>query len=193
MDFYSRAAVPFFLGSLPTTGNGTDAVKRTLSDMAAIVRKYRSDATTGNVARQILTANGIRDARSQRAAVVALLQHFARDRITYVPDPVDVEQLQTPPRTLTIGTGDCDDKAILLATLLQSVGFRQVRFIAVGGSGEEWGSEDDPASEGGPPPYSHVLVQIRNGSGWLCLETIVPGAEPGWCPKGVQVLMPWHI
>ncbi len=193
MDYYSAAAVPSQLGTLPVTADGADAVRQTLRDMVAIVRKYRSDAGIGTVARQILVAGGIKDARSQKSLSISLLQHFVRDRIIYMPDPRDVEMLQTPVRTLQIGTGDCDDKSILVATLLETVGFT-TRFAAVGGSGPEWADGGDSWCGNSRPPYSHVLAQVRVGNGnWLCLETIVNGAEPGWCPKGIQVLMVAHV
>lgn len=170
-------------------------MRRTLRDMVAIVRKYRSDAGTINVARQVLTASGIRDVRSMKAAAITAEQQFVRDTIAYVPDPRDVEMLQTPPQTLSIGTGDCDDKSILVACLLETIGFT-TRFMAVGGLGAEWanGGDDWCGSPDSTPPYSHVLAQVRmGGNSWLCLETIVAGAVPGWCPPGIDVLMVAHV
>lgn len=193
MDYYSAAAVPSQLSTLPVTAEGVDAIRKTLRDMVAIVRKYRSDAGVGAVARQILIAGGVRDARAQKQLAILLIQNFVRDHIVYVPDPRDVEMLQTPPRTLQIGTGDCDDKAILVATMLETLGF-STRFMAVGGTGAEWADGGDEWCGSGKPPYSHVLAQVRVGSGhWVCLETIVSSAQPGWCPKGIQVLMVAHV
>lgn len=49
---------------------------------------------------------------------------WVRDSISYVSDPQDCEYIQLPEETLNSGGGDCDDKAVLLASLLMCVGFR---------------------------------------------------------------------
>ena len=49
---------------------------------------------------------------------------WVRDSIGYVSDPYDSEYSQLPDETLTNMGGDCDDQAILLASLLMNVGFR---------------------------------------------------------------------
>lgn len=141
--------------------------------MVAIVRKYKSDANVITLARRIMKNVPERDARE----MIRSLQAFVRDRIKYVQDPRGLEMIQTPPRTLEIGTGDCDDKAILLATLLETVGFR-TRFEAVG------------MNDG---PYSHVLMAVHLGRGWVPLETIIPGVEPGWFPPDATRLMVAHV
>lgn len=189
--------------SLPETDNGLDAVRATLRKMAAIIRKYSTDVTTLNAARAVITGCGIRDFRSEKRQAITCLQNAVRDGIVYVYDPRNAELLQTPPQTLAIGTGDCDDKTILLMAMLESCG-QQTELLAVGGSGQGWqadpGNPDDPSA---PPPYSHVLGAVRYGpltgrlppflDGWLTLETIVPGAAPGYKPPGIRVLMPWRI
>jgi transglutaminase-like putative cysteine protease len=159
------------LNELPPGVNG---VRATLKRMVAIVRRYKTDETTIGAARSILKA-----AATERdtGRMIAALQGWVRDKIMYVADPADLEMIQTPPRTLTIRTGDCDDKAILLATFLESVGLK-TRFEAIGVNGG---------------PYSHVLLSVRYGKGWLPLETIVPGAPPGWFPPDATCLMVAHV
>jgi transglutaminase-like putative cysteine protease len=108
-----------------------------------------------------------------------VLQNFVRDRIRYVRDVRGVEVLQEPPYTLRVGSGDCASMAVLLASLLESIGFRK-RFRAVGLNGEG---------------YSHVLAEAKdqdNGR-WVHLECIVPGAEPGWFPPRVTREMFAHV
>lgn len=190
MDLYSAAQAPQISDTLPE--NDSDAVKATLKMMVAIARKYKRDATTINAARMILTQAGISDFRCEKPSGIRALQHWVRDHIVYVPDPRGVELLQTPPQTLKLMTGDCDDKAILLATMLESVNCA-ARFMAVGGTGAEWSNDGEDWGSMTDPPYSHVLPQVRMGNSWLCLETIVPNAEPGWCPRGIQIMMYAHI
>lgn len=104
----------------------------------------------------------------QWAAEVDRLHSFVRDQIRYVRDPVDLELVATPEKTLELRAGDCDDKATLLAALLEATG-HPARFLAVGLNGG---------------PFSHVLTQSKIGPHWISLETII--AKPmGWHPQGV--------
>lgn len=188
--------------TLPVTGGGLDAVRKTLKMMAAIIRKYRGDQTTAETARHILIAGGITDIRNQKRQAITLLQNWVRDNIVYVYDPREVEWIQTPPKTLSLGTGDCDDKITLLLAMLESVGFT-TELLAVGGEGQGWDPSCAGAYPGQPPAYSHVLGAVSYGAptgklpwfldGWLWLETIVKGANPGYKPPGIRVIMPYRI
>jgi transglutaminase-like putative cysteine protease len=191
------------LESLPLTDGGLDAVRATLRKMAAIIRKYASDATTANFAREICLFAGVRDQRQSKRLCIVALQNWVRDHIAYFYDPRNTELLQTPPQTLHIGTGDCDDKTILLLAALESIGY-ETELLAVGGVGRGWSADPgNPADPSQPPPFSHVLGAVRFGpltgklppflDGWLTLETIVHGAAPGYKPPGVRVIMPFHI
>jgi hypothetical protein len=105
---------------------------------------------------------------------IRALHGFVRDQIRYLRDPVNMERVATPEMTLEIGQGDCDDKATLLAALLDSIG-HPARFIALAFNGEG---------------FSHVLVEtkVRNTGidrrDWMPLETILDGKEMGWYPPG---------
>lgn len=188
--------------TLPVTGNGLDAVRKTLKIMAAIVRKYKSDATTLNTATDVLRTAGVTDLRTQKRQAICLLQAWVRDNIAYFYDPRDVELVRTPPETLKRGVGDCDDKTVLLLAMLESVGF-ETELLGVGGTGQGWDPSCAPIAPDQPPAFSHVLGAVRFGpqtgklppflDGWLTLETIVAGKGPGWKPPGIRVIMPWHI
>lgn len=137
--------------------------------MRRYVLEYKKDIGIVTLARQLIeTVPGTANGKNYRDFVRAL-QHFVRDQIRYVPDVDGVETLQTPTRTLQIRTGDCDDKSTLLAALLASIGLA-TRFIALGFKGG---------------PYSHVMVQVKLGTRWIPLETIVDEKEPGWFPDHV--------
>lgn len=188
---------------LPATDNGLDAVRATLRKMAAIIRKYSADATTLNMARALCVDAGVTDQRQARKTCITVLQNFVRDQIAYFYDPRTTELLQTPPQTLAIGTGDCDDKTILLLAMLESIGY-ETELLAVGGIGKGWDpSPGNPVDPAQPPPFSHVLGAVRYGpltgrlppflDGWLTLETIVHGAQPGYKPPGVRVIMPLNL
>lgn len=83
---------------------------------------------------------------------------FVRDDIRYVKDIDGVETLHDPVTLLRLGAGDCDDKAILLASLLLSIGHTP-RYIAVGFA---------------PDEYSHVWVQDYLDDQWVDLEPTEP-------------------
>lgn len=83
---------------------------------------------------------------------------FCRDRIRYVRDIRNIETLHDPVTLLNQGAGDCDDKAILLAALLLSIGHR-VRFVAVAFT---------------PDQYSHVWAQDQVYGKWIDLEPTEP-------------------
>lgn len=188
--------------TLPMTDGGLDAVRKTLRLMAAIVRKYRSDVTTLNTATALLTAGGITDMRTQKRQAITILQNWVRDHIAYFYDPREVELVRTPPETLKQGVGDCDDKTVLLLSMLESVGFT-TELLGVGGAGQGWDPSCVSPIPGVPPAYSHVLGAVQFGGrtgrlpdfldGWVPVETIVAGKGPGWKPPGIRVIMPWRI
>lgn len=82
------------------------------------------------------------------------LFEFVRDQIRYVKDIDGVETLHSAERVLSNRAGDCDDKSILLAALLLSIGHTP-RFVAV-------------AFE--PDVFSHVWVQDYLNGRWVDLE-----------------------
>lgn len=82
------------------------------------------------------------------------LFEFVRDQIRYVKDMDGVENLHTADQVLRQRAGDCDDKAILLAALLLSVGHTP-RFVVA-------------AFE--PDFYSHVWVQDDLDGRWVDME-----------------------
>lgn len=169
-DVEGSSPVPFKLGTIPSGDAGVAATLRLMVDM---VLQYRAAPVVRLTAQRLVSGCAERD----RACHVRTLQGWVRDSITYLPDVRDVETLQTPDLTLSMGSGDCDDKAILLASLLESIGF-PTRFCAVGVRGG---------------PFSHVSAQAMLGKGWLNLETIVPGVAAGWFPPDASCLMLAHV
>jgi transglutaminase-like putative cysteine protease len=89
---------------------------------------------------------------------VKRIHAFVRDRIRYVKDVRGVETVQTAVKTLEMGQGDCDDKAVLAASLLESLG-HPTRFVAIG------------FQKG---LFQHVYLDTRIGDKWLALETTEP-------------------
>lgn len=93
---------------------------------------------------------------------------FVRDKIRYVKDIAGTETLHTADRVLANKAGDCDDKCILLGSLLKSIG-HPVRIVAIGFKT--------------PNSCEHVYLETRPGNvgDWIALETTMP-VPMGWSP-----------
>ena len=149
------------LGEIPEGREGTIATLR-------IMRSYvRQGKTLPDVRlKAVALTSGL--AQKDYSGQIRRLHAFVRDQIRYLRDITDVETLQTPDVTLALAAGDCDDKSILLAALLESIG-HPTRFVAIGPSHEN---------------FVHVYVETLVGRDyWLPLETTEP-VECGDGPRG---------
>ncbi len=129
--------------------------------MASMARAGSQAPELHRLARRITTegfGTGVGLAQKDFEGEVRRLYAFVRDRIRYVRDPQGVELLADPLTTLSDGSGDCDDKSILLAALLLAVGHR-CRFISIALI---------------PRQFSHVWVQAQVSGRWIDLETTEP-------------------
>lgn len=112
-----------------------------------------------------------------RLAEIRALFSFVQNYIRYVRDIRNVETLHYPEQILAQQFGDCDDKAILLASLLEAIG-HPTRFVAVAFT---------------PGMFSHVFTDTRIGSGnkWLSLDP-TEMKPMGWRPPGIVDVIPWY-
>jgi transglutaminase-like putative cysteine protease len=122
--------------------------------MRQIVRAWKKSPDLRDLALSHVRGFDQKDWYSEIAAIHALV----RDKIRYVRDINGVETLHTPDQILKRGQGDCDDKSILLAALLESIG-HPTRFVAVDINGRG---------------FSHVYVETKIGNKWVGLETTEP-------------------
>lgn len=170
------AAFTSYLGAIP---EGDAGVKATLQIMVSVVRKTKATLPIVTLARTIVKSCPAKDYVCEATA----LQQYVQRTIRYTRDINDVEQIQFPEQTLSMGTGDCDDMSILLAALAESVGFPS-RFAAIGLSGQG---------------FSHVLTQLMiPGSGWVSAEVIPidannTAAALGWYPPEGTTFMLRHV
>lgn len=170
MSFYP-APRQMSLGRIPS---GREGIKCTLQAMSRLVRSWKKDVGVRELAASLVRALPQYD----NAGEIRALHAFVRDCIRYTGDIRKVETLHTPKAILEMGVGDCDDKSILLASLLESIN-KATRFVAVGPTGTGIST--------------HVLVEVRAGRAgrWVPLETIKP-VEAGWFPKGMSRNMVAH-
>lgn len=157
-------------GAVVAGPDGVDGVLNTLRHMRAFVRQGRVDPVIRSTALNLLALVPERDSQGE----IRALFEFVRDRIRYIADVLDVETLADARRTLETAAGDCDDKAILLAALLESVGIA-TQFVA---TGYEM-----------PGFFEHVYLRALVPSGqWLPLDASEPHAM-GWEPPAPVAIL----
>lgn len=112
----------------------------TLKMMREKAREFRGDPTVRAVALNVIKRAGVQS--HDYLGEARALARFVQAGIRYVKDATGVEQIHSPVlllRQIAAQTcqADCDDQALLLATLLLSVGhapkFRVVRYKAMAG------------------------------------------------------------
>jgi len=135
--------------------DGKAGTLATLKIMRRVTRRYKSSLPIRLLAQKLTR----RLPQKNYTREVAVLHKFVRDKVRYVRDIRGVETIQTPIQTLKLGSGDCDDKSILVASLLESIG-HPTRFVACG-------FNDTGA-------YSHVFTQTKIGGKWVSVETTEP-------------------
>lgn len=145
---------------------GLSGTGQTLELMRMIIQEWKTDASMRDRALQLIKRVPPKDSFGEVDAIF----RYVRDSIAYVGDVSGVETLHTPNLIVEQARGDCDDKVILLCTLLESIGF-DTRSVAVGF-----------ARDAGL--YSHVLAEVFLAGQWIPLETTEPW-ELGIGPPGV--------
>jgi len=150
--------------TLQAIPNGPRGINMTLRAMSRFVKEAKRQYPIRELALSLVRDLPSKDWRGQ----IHALHQYVRDDIRYVRDIRGIETLATPKITLEIGQGDCDDKATLLAALLESIG-HPTRFVALAFS---------------PGKFAHVLVETKVGKIWVPLET-TENVNVGWSPPGV--------
>lgn len=156
-------------GSLFPLANGEMGIRQTLGAMRELVRRYRTDVRMRSAA---TSAIFLQPERSELHEVRTLFE-LVRDNIRYVRDVSGVETLMTPDRTLAARLGDCDDQTVLLATLLESVGY-PTRFVVAG--------YRDPRT------LEHVYLQVFANGEWIDADP-TERRPLGWSPPDPQAML----
>jgi hypothetical protein len=165
---------------IPAWGGFSDPQR--LAFLRRIVNHAGRDPRIATLAVKILRESGVepRDYKGQSAALLRWVQ----DHIYYVNEPG--ERLQDPLYTLRVGYGDCDDLAILLASLYESVrlGWRFVISGIDSASGRKVRYEE---GQGSPLPtgqWSHIYVKVGwppfQPQRWEYAEPTLRRAPLGW-------------
>jgi len=141
--------------------DGVGGIAATLHVMGALTREGKKNMNVRNLALSLVKNCQQKDWDCE----IARLHEYVRDEVRYVGDVNDVETVQTPQKTIELMAGDCDDKSVMLAALLESIG-HPTRFTAIG-------------FQAGV--YCHVFVETKRGDIWVALETTEP-VSVGWQP-----------
>lgn len=158
--------------TLQALPDGVAGIKATLAQMVKYARAGKDTYTVRRLAEQIIVGvkqkSYIEEARA--------LQEYVRDHIRYTMDIRGTETLATPEMTIARGLGDCDDKALMVSALLESVG-HPTRFVAVGRVANI---------------YEHVLVETKIANNWIPVET-TENVPLGWYPPGMNSRLVYHV
>lgn len=139
--------VPLTVQPVPI-GEGMAGIFDTVALMRRLAREGSRDIRIRNAAAQVIY---LQPERSERHEVESLFA-FVRDHVRYMRDPLFYEAVAIPAQVLALGYGDCDDKATLLAAMLESVGYLS-RFVVTGYAD--------------PNRPEHVYLQVLIGQDWV--------------------------
>lgn len=150
---------------------GDEGARQTLRLMQRIVREALRDPVVLERAAQVVSGVPPHDQEGELRAI----RRFLVQNVRYLNDPEGFELLRQPDYQLDRiaaggkAEGDCDDVAILAATLAIATG-RPARFVAVG--------------FGGPTdPFSHVWAEALVGGSWRELDTTRPIGQTALVPS----------
>lgn len=143
--------------------SGDDGTAKTINIIKRFADVYSTDFKIITIARNIVSGTS-GDKTDQADA----LFYFVKENVRYIDDPTTVEMVQSPMITLQAGWGDCDDFAVLLATLNQAIG-NNVGFVTVSQEGEK--------------EYSHVFLAVFTDKGVRFYDPTIKESYPGWHPK----------
>jgi len=157
-------------------GNQTAGEKlKIVSDLIhQMVQHGKRDRKVREVAFTVLKQENVK--AKDHVNEIRALQKWVQQNIRYTFDIHGVETLHTPRRILIDRVGDCDDSAMLLSSLLSSIGYETgVMLVDAKGDGR----------------ISHAMAAVKlprpKGSqpkGWIPLET-TKEVPMGWHPKNI--------
>jgi len=164
------AAAPVFETTLIGAPGGFRGTFHTVAIMRKMVQAARIDPSMLNLAVSIIHSAPAKDEFAEIAAAF----DFVLNHVRYTRDIAGLETLCDPRMTMQRLVGDCDDKATLLATMLECVGYH-TRFVMASYDGGD---------------FSHVYLQVLvpHLNDWLDLDPTehhpigwaAPGATHFW-------------
>lgn len=99
---------------------------------------------------------------------IKALFEWVQQNVRYTKDTFRVEVLHSAKRMLALRAGDCDDMAILLGAMLESIG-HPVQVVLSG---------PDPLK---PDLFTHIYLEVFHRGRWIPLDATMP-YPMGWAP-----------
>jgi hypothetical protein len=140
----------------------------TVAEMQRMIEAAKLSATIQQTAMRLTAHVRSFDVPGQIRAVC----HWTKRNIRFRNDPTGAETLRTPELTLQWRAGDCDDFAMLISALLESIGI-ETRLTAVA------------THPGHPEAFTHVYPEAKVKGHWLACDMARPGAAIGKRPRRV--------
>lgn len=141
--------------------DGIAGVRETIKVMRRLVRHGKSEPLVRATAVALTAHLAQKDWAAEIGACFDYVQHHVR----FLRDINEVETLHSASTVIEQAAGDCDDKMILLASLLEAIG-HPTRLVAMGFA---------------PGDFSHVIMEVNYRGRWLALDPSEP-YPMGWTP-----------
>jgi hypothetical protein len=145
------APTPRLSGQIVALADGHRGVEQTLGTMRGLVNQFRTNLDIRQTATATIFLTPEKNQLAEAHALFELVQHGIR----YTRDINGVETISTPLMTLHGRIGDCDDQVVLLATLLEAVGY-PTRFVVAGYNV--------------PGQLEHVYLQVLLDGQWIDMD-----------------------
>lgn len=168
--------------TIRSISDGEHGIEQTLQRMASITRDAVRTQEILILSRRIVSNAPIEDKYKEAQAIF----DWVVTNIRYVRDPIIAEFIMHPLRLMEIGSGDCDDLSILIASLAEAIGI-QSRFVAI--------RTTKDSITGQPGPYTHVYVELLLNGGWVALDRANAHPQMGKTPSnyGDSLYMPVSV
>jgi transglutaminase-like putative cysteine protease len=116
---------------------------------------------------------------------ILAVRNFVGEKVKYANDPIALEMVKDPQRLIEeiskhgVAVGDCDDCALLSATMFRQLG-REAEFVTVG--------------FGAPNNFSHVFTRVKEPKSgrWVAVDTVAGTREASMLAR-VTTWKAWKI
>lgn len=142
---------------------GRRGTEQTLQIMRSMIDEYKSCPFIRDLSLKIIKQAS---AKNHKLLKLKALWRWVKRNVDYVADVSGVEYIQAPRRLIESGAGDCDDLAVLIASMAESVGI-STKLKAVKLKGRD--------------AFSHVFPVVRYGHYEIAADATV-NRSMGWQP-----------
>ncbi|MGH8603956.1 MAG: transglutaminase-like domain-containing protein [Gammaproteobacteria bacterium] len=147
--------------------SGYAGTLKTVEHIVDLIKQGAKDFHVRQSAIDILLQRAVRP-KDYLGEIKALFE-WVQQNVRYTKDTFRVEVLHSPRRMLQLRAGDCDDMAILLGAMLESIG-HPVRLVLTG---------PDPLT---PDVFSHIYLEVFHKGRWIPVDATMP-YPMGWAPR----------